>query len=48
MQLSKLLCFIGIHEWKNAGGYSEFSSSVAEKHYVCRRCGKHKRDIITK
>lgn len=43
-----ILCRLGIHKWKKAGGISSFSSNVKEKHYVCTRCGKRQNKIVPK
>lgn len=35
-----ILCYLGLHKWKRAGGSTHFSSNVREKKYRCERCGR--------
>ncbi|WP_292484236.1 hypothetical protein [Methanohalobium sp.] len=43
-----ILCYLGLHKWKRAGGTSHFSSNVREKEYRCERCGRTKAVYETK
>ncbi|TQD23903.1 DUF1660 family phage protein [Methanolobus vulcani] len=48
MVVISILCKLGLHKWRKAGSFSNFSSNVRDQRYECARCGKRKTKVEAK